>query len=148
MNFKKLIVTAIAPIALVSVANAAPDLISTVTATKSGTNIEIDFVNNGEVSGMQFDLVMPKDVAKGADLKNCLSGLNSAFSMSTCTLTKSGVIRVVVLSPNGAILPTGAIGTVTLPGGVTGAKAGGDIRLDGVVMGTANGTAVAADFVE
>jgi len=101
--------------AFASGAVAEPDLIGSQTKGNGVMQIELAFINDDSVAGLQFDVkAAPGQSFENTNLSNCLSGLPGDFAGSTCTLIDNQTIRVVVFSMESAPVPSGVLGTISV----------------------------------
>lgn len=115
MRISKLAGTVALTAFLSSAAFAEPDLIGSQTKGNEVMQIELAFLNDDSVAGLQFDIQPAAGQSfKHADLSNCLAGLPGDFAGSTCALIDDKTIRVVIFSMDSARVPSGVLGTISV----------------------------------
>ena len=119
------------------------DLIGTAIPSNSGMELVVDFANDSNALGLQYDIKLSGGMnSKRADLTNCLSGLGQEFSASTCTAIDEETIRVMIFSMSSAPIPTGTIGSIS----VGGSKGDRRMRASAVESATASYSNASVDF--
>ena len=85
-----------------------------ITAKSVGKNIVINYelLNEGGVSGLQFDIDLPSTQLKSLNVATCTSNFGKS-EFATCGL-KENKLRVIVINPSLGELDSGAIGSVVL----------------------------------
>lgn len=87
-----------------------------VTAKKVGQNINIEFelLNEGEVSGLQFDVVLPKNQSKSLSIGSCTSSFNKS-QLAGCSLNGNS-LRVAIIEKSLGEISSGMLGSITVKG--------------------------------
>ena len=109
-------VTAIGIASLFVGSASAAELLVTPASSKSGNSqVALDIVSDGDVSGFQFAINVGKGLEGKVDVSKCLSELPSGFS-GQCQLAK-GKVFVIAMADRVTTLPAGVIsvGSIEFP---------------------------------
>lgn len=87
-----------------------------ITAQKAGNNIEIVFelLNEGDVSGLQFDIALPSSQAKSMSVSSCTASMGKS-QLAGCSMN-GNILRVAMIEQSLGEIPSGKIGSVTIKG--------------------------------
>ncbi len=112
---------------------------STLLLSSDNESVSFDFLNVDKVTAMQFDIVGTSIKNNNKlSLKSCLSGLAKTHQ-GTCQINKEGNLRITIFSSSNAELVSGNIGKLKL--------VGNDLKINNVVMGTADLQTIKGDIV-
>lgn len=90
----------------------ANDLMVTPTPNGTATEIKFEFVNDGNVSALEFELKLAGIGESQLDFSGCTAGIYTNHA-GTCSF-KNGVLTVIVFSPQNEALPTLELGSVKI----------------------------------
>lgn len=131
MNSKNMLKIVGAALILSAGSASAAELLLTPAASKSGnTNLALDVVSDGEVSGFQFSIALDKAQAASVDLSKCVSDLPKGFS-GECGIG-NGKLTVIAMANGMTTLPAGAISVGSLGFPRSAAKAAQDLVIGDV----------------
>lgn len=139
MNAKTLSSLAGAALLFSSLSLSANEILLTEDAAKSSNRgVALDFVNSGEATAFEFEVVVPKGVTS-VNTSKCLSELPSTHTGGCSYNEKLGRVVVIVLSMHNAPLPKGVVpvGTLSFDGMLKGAAG-----VDKVVVADMNAKAL------
>lgn len=117
---------------------------STLLLTQGKGSYVIDFLNEGEVTAMQFDISVNGLEFNKLSLNSCVSGLAETHT-GDCAIQANGKLRVLIYSDTMSVLESGNLGSFTLNLKRISQKL--SISIDEVLMGTAEGKKVDTDVV-
>ncbi len=113
---------------------------STLLLTETNGTYVVDFLNESNVTAMQFD-IETKGAFNKSSLSSCAAGLPKTHTGS-CAIQKNGNLRVLIYSDNNSSLESGNLGSFKLNKKIfEGAK------IVNVKMGTAQGKEVETEVV-
>lgn len=115
----------------------------------AGNGYTVEYVSDGQVSGLQFDVKGIK-VAEGQF--DCGTSVASTH-IASCSINSNGDLRVIVFSMSNAPLGDGTLVTINAPASRDLSKrfdqaAGGEAQLDGVLFSDAQGVDVTPDHLK
>ena len=89
------------------------DLLISPTMNKTGqTEIKFEFINDDNVTAMDFEIDLSGFSLKAVNLKNCVAGLSKSHQ-GICKIVK-GKLKVLIFSMTRDIIPTGTLGSISV----------------------------------
>ncbi len=111
---------------------ASSDLLVTPVQNGKQTQLNLDFVNDGQATSMQFDIDLNGMSPKLINFDNCISGVSGSHQ-GGCNIV-DGKLRVLVFSMANEPIPSGTLGNITLNLDKSGMKSAPSIDVSGMVM--------------
>lgn len=141
---KSKIALAVALIAAAGSAGAA-ELLVTAQSAKGANAVAVDFVNDAKAAAFQARLQIPGAEKGNTDLSKCLSGLPKAYAQnSSCVVTKSGEVTLIVFNVGGGTLPDGLVSVGQIGVRTAGAKGGSTVQVSELLVSDVNANEIQA----
>jgi len=140
MNISKSFLAA--GLALVMAAPAyANEVLLTQGEAKSAGQVALDFVNSGQATAFEFEIVVPRGAT--VDTKSCLSEIPSSHTGACRFDEKNGRVIVMVYSNSNELLPEGVV-----PLGRINVSGGARAKVQNVLVSDVSGKPLAAKGVD